>query len=378
MTKNFTVVLLFLWSSVTSEQITAAATPPPQHFGGRAFPFGNAHWERPGGQIDVAIPGESYVEIEPDEPLRSSQGSLIVWVKPLVDFMNSGSHTILTARWSGDNSGYLALSSGWWEPTGTHKLYFVLNNQDHAFCMMPGKYNYSIFAEDQWTMVAVTWSAANPGHVRLYVDGQKVCDRSAPFAPDRETNGRLMFGSDRGTSDQRARAADIAIREPQFFARSLSDREIYEHFTNAGGKRRHKWVQAVLQNYKNASPATESRIMFDEDAHWVRSRSETDATLRRIKRAGFNVYVPCVWDGAGALFQTSSAPMAENFRRGLAAGYDPLQYLIEAARRQQIAVHLWFDIARRGEDYFPPNIPLAHRLMPSKSTIDHFSDSLSI
>src|SRR3569832_2068310 len=46
----------------------------------------------------------------------------------------------------------------------------------------------------------------------------------------------------------------------------------------------------------------ESRVMLDEDMHWAYSPAEADAILQRIKAAGFNVYVPCIYHGGGSWY----------------------------------------------------------------------------
>jgi hypothetical protein len=347
MTKLFSTLIFAFWYSAAQSHAPGDSDMHPHDFAGNAFPIGDARWESsPRGAV-VRLPGTSHLEIEPSRPLQTSQGSLIFWIKPLVDFAASGSHVFLTAAWNGDDHAYLALSDGWWEPAGGHKLYFVLNNADQAFCLIPGDFNYAIFPKDQWTMIAATWDAEAPSYVRLYVDGQKVCDRHVLFRGDRTSVGRLQIGSDQSAADRRGRPADFAVREPNLLTHSMTDRDIYERYMAGGEARVSKWVQALITSPDGSSPARESRIIFDEDAHWASSRAEADATIRRVKRAGFNVYVPCVWDGADALFQTDAIPMAERFKTALAAGYDPLTYLIEAAHRQNIAVHVWFDIARR-------------------------------
>ena len=54
----------------------------------------------------------------------------------------------------------------------------------------------------------------------------------------------------------------------------------------------------------------ESRVIFDEDMQWATSRAATDRIIATIKKAGFNVYIPCVWYGGSTLYPTRLAPMA--------------------------------------------------------------------
>jgi uncharacterized lipoprotein YddW (UPF0748 family) len=85
----------------------------------------------------------------------------------------------------------------------------------------------------------------------------------------------------------------------------------------------------------------------------VVSRLEVDKTIRRVKQAGFNVYVPCVWNGVDASFITDLAPVSLKYKAAHSDRYDPLRYLIEEAHRQGIAVHLWFDVMRRETSSLP-------------------------
>ena len=101
-------------------------------------------------------------------------------------------------------------------------------------------------------------------------------------------------------------------------------------------------------------PAYESRVMFDEDMHWATSKEATDKILIKIKSAGFNVYVPCVWHGGGALYPTNVAPVDRRLaRRIFYREEDPLAYLIQRAHEMGIEVHPWFTVMRRENDLFP-------------------------
>ncbi len=70
-------------------------------------------------------------------------------------------------------------------------------------------------------------------------------------------------------------------------------------------------------------------------------------TIQRIRRAGFNVYIPCVWHGMGARYPTSTIA-AEGNR--LFGDRDPLARLISIAHEQGIQVHPWFTVALRQRD----------------------------
>lgn len=113
----------------------------------------------------------------------------------------------------------------------------------------------------------------------------------------------------------------------------------------------------------NSSPASErrdahgrlleKRVMFDEDSEWASSREATDRIITKLKRAGFNVYVPCVWHGYGTLFPSGAAQADPRYRDRFLKGYDPLAYLVRTAHAAGIEVHAWFTVMRRDREFYP-------------------------
>lgn len=97
----------------------------------------------------------------------------------------------------------------------------------------------------------------------------------------------------------------------------------------------------------------ESRAILDEGLHWVvKSRSDkgTDQLCERIKRAGFNVFVPNVWHGRGTTWPTDLAPWDDRFPQPL--GFDPLNHLVETAQKYELEVHPWFNVGLRQREFF--------------------------
>lgn len=113
----------------------------------------------------------------------------------------------------------------------------------------------------------------------------------------------------------------------------------------------------------NSSPASErrdahgrfleKRVLFDEDSEWASSREATDRIVTELKRAGFNVYVPCVWHGYGTLFPSRVAQADPRYRDRFLKGYDPLAYLVRTAHEKGIEVHAWFTVMRRDREFYP-------------------------
>jgi uncharacterized lipoprotein YddW (UPF0748 family) len=97
----------------------------------------------------------------------------------------------------------------------------------------------------------------------------------------------------------------------------------------------------------------ERRVMFDEDIRWAMSPADTDRIIARLKAAGINVYVPCVWHGRGSYYPTRVAHKDERLARSIAAGRDPLAYLLKKAHEAGIEVHPWFTVVRREDTRYP-------------------------
>ena len=98
-----------------------------------------------------------------------------------------------------------------------------------------------------------------------------------------------------------------------------------------------------------AESVGESRAIFDEGLNWA-SKSSAAIVCERIARAGFNVFMPCVWHGRGTIWPSNLAPWDSHAAQ--IPGFDPLGNLIEVARRFDLEVHPWFTVVRRDRDFF--------------------------
>jgi uncharacterized lipoprotein YddW (UPF0748 family) len=312
--------------------------------------------ERIASESSVLLPEGAHAEWQPERPLTTDGGTLSLWVRPLWAAGDDRSHTFLSFKWTvaaGSPQSYFALSQGWWEPTGARKLYAVVSNQEFAFCLMPWSFDYTLYLPGQWTMVTVAWQAGHPGYVRLFVDGKIVCDRSLNFAGGRTSREPVDLGSDRATGlEPLGRPAQVAIKELIALPKAWSVAEVRTAYLRGGGSERPKWAQAIAAAAPQSKPAHERRIMQDEDTRWASSRTEILRRVSRTKAAGFNIYMPNVWNGALAYFATDTGHAA--FHDAADPEYDPLAYLLEAAHRQGLEVHAWFIIGRNpGGSVFP-------------------------
>lgn len=102
-----------------------------------------------------------------------------------------------------------------------------------------------------------------------------------------------------------------------------------------------------------AGPMAGKRAIFDETFQFWTAPEAADRTLSRIKEAGFNVYVPVVWYGAGTTWPSRLAPWDPTLTAQTTTGFDPLRYVIEKAHSMGIEVHPWFTVALRRSDLFP-------------------------
>ena len=93
----------------------------------------------------------------------------------------------------------------------------------------------------------------------------------------------------------------------------------------------------------------ESRAILDEGLNWV-TKDSAERVCARIARAGFNVFIPCVWHGRGAVWPSKLAPWDSHNVR--AQGFDPLGNLLQTAERYQIEVHPWFTVSLRQREFF--------------------------
>lgn len=297
-------------------------------------------------------------EMNVDAAISPEAGTLALWVKP--EWLpGSGSHTLVSLRWRDKRDGYLTLSQGWWEPLGTNKLYFVVNNQDAMHCSVP----YQLYP-GAWSLVVASWRSGDDGFCKLYVNGEKIAEYQGPFHPANYVPaGPMYLGTELGTTDQRQRVTKADFSDVRLFDTALSDAEIRDLFVKTSARYHVSpelppWLQARLtMPYEPRRDAKgtllESRVMLDEDMHWAYSPAEADAILQRIKAAGFNVYVPCIYHGGGGWYPTSLLAPDTKLAERLKQQPDPLAYLIEKAHSMGIEVHPWFTVAYRDGDFNP-------------------------
>jgi uncharacterized lipoprotein YddW (UPF0748 family) len=111
----------------------------------------------------------------------------------------------------------------------------------------------------------------------------------------------------------------------------------------------------TLPRLSQAQEGLESRAIFDESLSWVTEHS-AHSLCQRIKQAGFNVFMPCVWHGRGTSWPSSLAPWDSYKLDEMArwnSSFDPFGKLIEIAAQYQIEIHPWFSVMQRQREFFP-------------------------
>lgn len=95
----------------------------------------------------------------------------------------------------------------------------------------------------------------------------------------------------------------------------------------------------------------ESRVIMDEAPYFL--LEGTNAVLDKIAQAGFNVYMPCVWHGRGAIYRSDTSIPDRQYASKFGGTLDPFAELIEAAHARGIEVHGWFTVGLREIDIYP-------------------------
>ena len=300
----------------------------------------------------------THAEVEPDTQLNATGGTISFWVYPLWGKADRASHTFVSLAWNEPRKSYLAITLGWWEPQGNNRLYFIVSNQESAHCSTPYQLEREV-----WTMVTVVWKAGVNGYCKLFVDGEKIAAQEHSFIGNYASKGSLYLGSDEGATQAQGRSADALIDDLFDSGHPFSEEEIkatylaQEKDLEGATARKWRWLDEGLAIPNQVTRAgtgevLESRVMFDEDMHWAVSKENADKILTRLKEAGFNVYVPCVWHGNGTFYPTPLAKPDPKLASVVSA-YDPLAYLIEKAHSLGIELHPWFTVMRRENTRYP-------------------------
>jgi hypothetical protein len=283
------------------------------------------------------------------------EGTLMFWARPHWDYYQQEdgrltSHTFMSFAWDDPSRSYFVLSDGWWEPAGSPYTYFVLSNQEYAHVRSRVRYG-----DGQWVLLAVGWRTGAAGELTLHVNGEPPSKWEGKPLRGMVPGKMLYLGGDKGTTLQVGRWAECDFDELMVFSRKLSDDEIGEVMRRTDPRweeHARPWLAELPKLvYNPARDANgvilEARVIFDEGTGWMTDAGARE-TIRRIRRAGFNVYVPCVWHGKGTRYPS---PLAAAEPGMTFSGGDPLARLIQVARAENIEVHPWFCVSLRERDF---------------------------
>lgn len=292
-----------------------------------------------------------------NEVLNSKSGAISFWVMP--QWEEKGSHTFISMLWDGLDDSYMVVSYGWWEPAGNKRLYFVLSNQDKLHCSLPYKLQNNI-----WTMLTVSWSTGEEGSCTIYVNDRLLVNKAIKNHSNRLPKSSLHLGSDKGTGIPNGRSKKAYFDNVFIYNSELHHSDVLSLYIRGVGQlevdenKKYAWMDEYINKpympeRNDHGEILESRIIFDEDIRWALSEKNTDIILKRIKSAGFNVYVPCVWHGKGLYFPSKFAHLDKRVVSRISSGSDPLEYLIKKAHSMGIEVHPWFTVVKREDSKYP-------------------------
>ncbi len=295
-----------------------------------------------------------YATVSLDKKSFPDHGTILFWFKPewREADARTRSHTFLSWSWNDGKGGYCAWSDGWWEPAGAGRTYLVFENQ--LYCHVSDTVEYPA---NEWTHLAMTW-AFEKGSVSaaFYQDGRLVGvtpRRKCPKLPALKTP--IVIGADKGTPIAKGRSAEGVYDGLQILKRALTPQEVRAVFRLQAPnwrrieRRRFAWLDSVLaQPYTplrdKAGHILESRALLDESYGWI-TRKGAQSAVAKMKEAGFNVFIPCIWHGRGARWPSRRTPMETGAAKAMLAegkDFDGLANLITVCHANGIEVHPWF------------------------------------
>jgi uncharacterized lipoprotein YddW (UPF0748 family) len=319
-----------------------------------------------------------YLSFDPEGNLDMSAGTAMFWFKP--DWQTpTGSHALLSMGLDGDPAGYFVLTQGWWETSGgAGRMYFVYDNQAYmhtstAFLPTLGdKLN-------DWRHFAITWQEGTPGQCAIYIDGERMARSVKNCETVRRPRTRLFIGSDQAAGGGDTRPANGLLDELVILDRTLGQSEVAAAF--AAQEPRWAEIQAEKWTWLTdtlAGPAPtferdeqgrvlESRALLDEGLPWANPEN-IPTIVDKLKRAGFNVFIPCVWHGRGARYPHETEPMEGSLGEAYAAlDVDPFAELVRQCHEAGIEVHPWFCVVKREQGQHPEFV--------EETTPGHFFDA---
>lgn len=307
-----------------------------------------------GGDGALYLSDKGYAEID-NRNVNPQEGTICFWVRPAGDPAEK-SHTYLSWAWKRGGNPDMVFSHGWWEGTGGRgRLYANMHNYIFGG---PAAAEPDL-AVGRWTHYAVAWENRPHAAGCLYENGRlvgRVAPEKARLPADAAIVSPIYLGSDAGSELGDGRRANAYVNHLTIYSRCLTADEVKQVFLERAPRDvveraadPDSWMcdAAALKPRDcrdEQGRLLESRAVFDEGSFYMTSRQEIDALVGRIRDAGFNVIITCVWHGRGAEYTTAAARMSSRYQQFLKEhpNYDPYAYFIGKAHEQGIQVHSWF------------------------------------
>lgn len=270
-------------------------------------------------------------------------GTISIWLKPEWSYYQASedylvSHTFLSAKRK--NGSYFVLSDGWWEKNGGGLFtYFIFDNLARSHIK-----SKIIFKKNIWTNLVISWSDKSQ-IIKMYQDGKLLTNKSVTF--NKNNNFEKMYiGCDKASTLFDKRWLDASIDEVKVYDSMLSDHLVVSNYIEVSTKT--GFNKEVKNSGKHYKSKLRNRVMFDSyPASW-QTEEQALRTVKRLHDAGINVYMPCVWYGDGARFNSNVAPHAPYKGVG-----EPLKNLIRIAHKFNIEVHPWITLTYRSKNILP-------------------------
>ncbi len=292
-----------------------------------------------------------------------ASGTLSLWVKPSWKAPTERSHTLLSMGLDGEPAGYFTLSQGWWETGGgAGRMYFIYDNQSYMHASTDAMMAKGEHLND-WHHIVLTWQEGSPGSNAIYIDGRQVARTVRDCPAVRRPRTRLLVGSDTASGMAGGRFANALLDELCIYSRAMTEKEVLALYKSQEADweqvlaREWAWLTDVLAGppptfaRDDQGRILESRALLDEGSGWV-DKDAADERVAKMKRAGFNVYIPCVWHGRGTWWPSQLAA-PEGSLADRMEDRDPLEYLISQCHAAGIEVHPWFCVSKRERDLHP-------------------------
>ncbi|MCE5240249.1 family 10 glycosylhydrolase [bacterium] len=312
----------------------------------------------------VKLDAGQWLSFDPQGNLDMKAGTLMCWIKPDWNPADGQSHALLSMGLDGDPAGYFVLSQGWWESSGgAGRMYFICDNQSYMHASTTQLLGLGERL-NEWHHLVLTWAEGKPGHCALYLDGEPAARTTRICEHLRRPRTRLFIGSDAPTGMGSDRPAKVLLDELAIYDKAFTDEEVAAAFAAqepnwaAIQARRNAWLTDVLKAPAPKLPRDgqgrlrESRAILDESWNWA-SREGADQIVARLKAAGFNVFVPCVWHGRGTHWPSPLEPPAPGVDKLMTPEHDPLAYLVKQCHANGIEVHPWFCVCSRSGNLHP-------------------------